>query len=361
MGAHLMGWVRGRRGVTSIVLTLVVAGGAVGSGAWSPTSAAGGLVVVLPVMAALVGVWSIIWEVQTRPGTPRFARAAGASASRQMREDANAKIFADRGGFLFAQRHFFVGTGCPPVLLTPDFVTDVMRRRTTEPVLVVTMPGRRFWTYRTEWAWEYQGLTARDVMALLRDKERRRARELERAHVLLDVDRGTVAPAPRQRRPLPREVKQAVFSREGGRCVECESTFEIQYDHIIPWSMGGRTASTTCKSFVANVTSTRALQYSGPGSSGSNPKNRTIFSARRRLTIHDAGGAVVNERLNGSVAPRASPASHRSGFAPRAPRNATLRGTALVELRGLEPLTPSLRESLPHASEILRESRANTR
>lgn len=153
----------------------------------SPASAAGGLVVVLPVMAALVGVWSIIWEVQTRPGTPRFARAAASSASRQMREDANAKIFADRGGFLFAQRHFFVGTGYPPVLLTPDFVTDVMRRRTTEPVFVVTMPGRRFWTYRTEWAWENQGLTARDVMALLRDKERRRARELERAHVLLDV------------------------------------------------------------------------------------------------------------------------------------------------------------------------------
>ncbi|QIZ39293.1 HNH endonuclease [Saccharopolyspora sp. ASAGF58] len=30
-----------------------------------------------------------------------------------------------------------------------------------------------------------------------------------------------------------------VFQRDGGRCVQCGTGFEIQYDHIIPVALGG--------------------------------------------------------------------------------------------------------------------------
>ena len=33
-------------------------------------------------------------------------------------------------------------------------------------------------------------------------------------------------------------MKQAVFTRDGGG-VECESDFDLQYDHVIPFSLGG--------------------------------------------------------------------------------------------------------------------------
>ncbi len=45
------------------------------------------------------------------------------------------------------------------------------------------------------------------------------------------------------RHPIPDEVKLFVWKRDGGRCVRCGSQINLEYDHIIPLSMGGSSTS----------------------------------------------------------------------------------------------------------------------
>jgi hypothetical protein len=66
------------------------------------------------------------------------------------------------------------------------------------------------------------------------DKERK---EFERLRSLYNSDASKEAG--RKRKPIPQEVRIAVWRRDEGKCVECGSKESLEYDHIIPFSKGG--------------------------------------------------------------------------------------------------------------------------
>jgi hypothetical protein len=72
-------------------------------------------------------------------------------------------------------------------------------------------------------------------------KEKQRKRELEKIVTQELIDRGELFGDQPQRPPIPREIVDAVYRRDGGRCVYCGSTENLQLDHIIPFSKGGAT------------------------------------------------------------------------------------------------------------------------
>lgn len=73
-------------------------------------------------------------------------------------------------------------------------------------------------------------------------KERQRRRELEEQVRMELIDSGELFGDQLKRPPIPREVVDAVYRRDGARCVYCGSTENLQLDHIIPFSKGGVTS-----------------------------------------------------------------------------------------------------------------------
>lgn len=106
-----------------------------------------------------------------------------------------------------------------------------------EPVALLRDGERTWWWFQDRFYWSDDELDAADVLALVRERERRRRRTLERAHAALAAE--TPLPASHRRAPIPREVRLAVWRRDGGRCTACGADFELEFDHVIPVALGG--------------------------------------------------------------------------------------------------------------------------
>jgi 5-methylcytosine-specific restriction endonuclease McrA len=103
--------------------------------------------------------------------------------------------------------------------------------------LVEVRPRRTLWHFHDRFYWDDEGLVAEDIRALVLQRERRNHQKLETAHSLM---RASEAGKP-TRMSVPTEMRRAVFERDGGRCVECDSNFDLQYDHVLPVALGGAT------------------------------------------------------------------------------------------------------------------------
>lgn len=141
-----------------------------------------------------------------------------------------------RTGAWFWKRYVFTaGRLRQPRGITGPQLDRMAAEQTAGAVLVMTDGNRRYWWSCDRFFWEDAGLSARDVYALVHERHVRAQRKLQRAHAVLAQG----APSDGRREPIPREVRRLVFDRDGGACVACGSTFDIQYDHVIPFSMGG--------------------------------------------------------------------------------------------------------------------------
>ncbi|MCZ4551483.1 TerD family protein [Gordonia rubripertincta] len=51
-----------------------------------------------------------------------------------------------------------------------------------------------------------------------------------------------LAPGQRDSRAIPQHIKSEVWQRDGGHCTQCGDNHYLEYDHVIPHSMGGATS-----------------------------------------------------------------------------------------------------------------------
>jgi hypothetical protein len=98
-------------------------------------------------------------------------------------------------------------------------------------------PPPYFWAHGARVYSTNHELEPTDVLALLLEDENKLRLRLEKAHALMAMREQLDSKAKRQ--PIPQQVKVAVWQRDRGRCVECDSQQNLEYDHIIPLAMGG--------------------------------------------------------------------------------------------------------------------------
>lgn len=138
-----------------------------------------GVVVLLVVLVAAGAAMAL--RRHRWPETPAFARPRPVTSPGGLAADPNAGFFTDRA-FLFRKRHFFVGTGCPPVLVTDFRSLDVSRWE--QPVRIARHGIRAWWWYRDEFYREAAGLGPGDVLTWVRDQDRARRARQRRARLL---------------------------------------------------------------------------------------------------------------------------------------------------------------------------------
>ena len=116
-------------------------------------------------------------------------------------------------------------------------VEAIAAQQAESPVELVRHDQRAYWIFKDCFYWEDDGLSAEDVKALALQRIRKQDRQLANAHSLMRAEEAGQALRP----PVSIEIRRAVFERDGGRCVECGGSFDLQYDHVIPFSLGGAT------------------------------------------------------------------------------------------------------------------------
>lgn len=144
-------------------------------------------------------------------------------------------------GIIFIKQRFRFGQYSGPWMNNTEY-NEFKKAQMENPVYLGNKEGSQIFCYQYEFYSASDNLSYEAVRALILDKKIREQKRIDKA--INNVSRFENTPeeypeSSQRRERISDEVKQYVWRRDEGKCVKCGSQKNLEYDHIIPFSLGG--------------------------------------------------------------------------------------------------------------------------
>ena len=149
----------------------------------------------------------------------------------------DAKGYEDSLGSLYNRTAEWVGSESTPIHINFDSENE---RKFMSGVLKCKIQGKLF-LYKNHFFEVTDPCDAEGGRLMLIDYVNKLNRKIE--YLRSRPAEKDTKPDLKSRKPIPQDVKIEVWRRDEGKCVACNSVVNLEYDHIIPVSLGG--SSTT--------------------------------------------------------------------------------------------------------------------